>query len=88
MLDQGADITAAKGTWALGSTTAVAFGLTAHELAAVSGVLIALIGVLYNVWAGERREAREAGENARREFREAERDRAIIERARRDAAGE
>lgn len=33
-----------------GSATAVFFGLTANEFAAVGGLIIALIGLLVNIW--------------------------------------
>lgn len=33
-----------------GSASAVFFGLTANEFAAVGGVLIALLGLLVNIW--------------------------------------
>jgi hypothetical protein len=33
-----------------GSATAVFFGLTANEFAAIGGLFIALIGLLVNIW--------------------------------------
>ena len=34
---------------ATGSTTAIAFGLTANELAAIGGLIVAIIGVIANI---------------------------------------
>jgi len=45
----------AKTATIAGGTTAFAFGLSAQTLIAVVGLLIAILGFAYNIWATERR---------------------------------
>lgn len=49
-----------------GGTSAFLFGLSANELAAVAGVLIALAGLALQSFYNHRRDRREASESAER----------------------
>jgi len=45
----------AKSAIAAGSASSVIFGLQAEVLGVIAGIVIGLIGLIYNVWATERR---------------------------------
>ena len=45
----------AKGAIAAGSASSVIFGLQAEVLGVIAGIVIGLAGLIYNVWATERR---------------------------------
>ncbi len=42
-----------------GSSTAILFGLSANEVAALGGLVVAVIGLIVNVWFQWRRDKRE-----------------------------
>lgn len=49
-----------------GGASAFVFGLTANELAAIAGVIVALIGVCVQIFFGRRRDKRDAEYHAAR----------------------
>lgn len=59
-LTEQVTVTASKVAMYGGSGTAFIFGLTANELAALGGLLVAIIGLIVTTWFQWRRDKREA----------------------------